>query len=175
MGATDLAEMRKMPSTLGVHTQALLSFNMSKLPPIWLPPGFKYSKMSKFDGVTNPHSHIMRFQMESTPYCHDLGLLIHLFFYSLEGEPMEWFMSLSKEELSSFEWIWESFLFKYQHKIDPKPTFLDLAKEMMKPDEDWFSYANSWRDMASRLNYPRKTNDPKANSKHHRTNEERTC
>ena len=88
--------------------------------------------------------------MEALPYCHDLGLLIHLFFYFLEGEPMEWFMSLSKEELSSFKRIQESILLKYQYKVEPKPTFLDLAKEMMEPSEDWFTYANRWRDMAAR-------------------------
>ena len=103
VSTTDLAEMRKMLSTLGVHTQALPSFDMSKFPSVWLPLGFKYPKMSKFDGATNPHSHIMRFQMKATPYYHDVGLLIHLFFYSLERESMEWFMSLSKEELSSFK------------------------------------------------------------------------
>ena len=103
IGSTDLAEMRKMLSALGVHTQAPPSFDMGKFPPFRLPPGFKYPKMPRFDGTTNPQSHIMRFQMEAAPYCHDLGLLIHMFFYFLEGEPMEWFMSLSKEELSSFK------------------------------------------------------------------------
>ena len=141
MDTTNLAEMRKTLNALGVHTQAPPSFQ--------LPQAYKYPKTSKFDGTTNPHSHIIRFQMESAPYCHDLGLLIHLFFYSLEGELMEWLISLSREELSNFDQIRESFLFKHHHKIDPKLTFLDLAKEMMKSDEDWFIYANWWRDMAS--------------------------
>ena len=63
---------------------------------------------------------------------------------------MEWFMSLNKEELSSFKQIQENFLLKYQYKVEPKPTFLNLAKEMMEPSENWFTYANRWRDMAAR-------------------------
>ena len=51
--------------------------------------------------------------MKAMPYYHDLGLLVHLLFYSLEGESMKWFMLLSKEELSSFKEILESFLLKY--------------------------------------------------------------
>ena len=73
--------------------------------------------------------------MESALYFHDLGLVVHLFFYSLTGEPMDWFLTLSKEDLSSFDKIRESFLTKYQHKIDPKPTFHDLSKEVMKQGE----------------------------------------
>ena len=123
---TNLDEMRKILSALGVHTQASANFDMSRFPPFRLPLGFKYSKTPKFDGTTNPLSHLVRFQMELAPYFYNLGLLIHRFFYSLEGEPMDWFLTLSKEDLSSFNKIRERFLTKYQHKIDPKPTFHDL-------------------------------------------------
>ena len=86
---TNLDEMRKVLSALGVHTQALANFDMSRFPLFRLSPGFKYPKTPKFDGTTNPHSHLVRFQMESAPYFYDLGLVMHLFFYSLEGEPMD--------------------------------------------------------------------------------------
>ena len=108
---------------------------MSRFLPFRLPPSFKYPKTPKFNGTTNPLSHLVWFQMESAPYFHDLGLVVHLFFYSLEGEPMDWFLTLSKEDLSSFDKIRESFLTKYQHKIDPKPIFHDLSKEVMKQGE----------------------------------------
>ena len=110
---TNLDEMRKILSAFGVHTQAPANFDMSRFPSFRLPSGFKYPKIPKFYGTTNPQSHIMRFQMEAAHYCHDLGFLIHMFFYFLEGESMEWFMSLSKEEISSFKQIQESFLLKY--------------------------------------------------------------
>ena len=148
--ATNLAEMRTMLNVLGIHTQAPPSFDMSKFPLFQLPRGFKYPQTLKFDGTTNPHSHIVKFQMKSTPYCHDLGLHIHLFFYSLEGEPMDWFLTLSGDNLNSFNKIRECFLTKYQHKIVSKPTFHDLSRESMKPGEEWVTFANRWRDMATR-------------------------
>ena len=141
---SNLAEMRKILNSLGVQTQAPPTFDMSRFPPFQLPPGFKYPKTLKFDGTTDPHSHIMRFQIESAPNFHDLGLTIHLFFYSLEGEPMDWFLTLSKDDLSSFDQIRECFLTKYQHKIVSKTTFHDLSRESMRPEEEWVTFANRW-------------------------------
>ena len=123
---------------------------MSRFPSFRLPPGFKYPKTPKFDGTTNPLNHLVRFQMVSAPYFYDLGLVIHLFFYSLEGEPIDWFLTLSKEDLNSFDKIRESFLTKYHHKIDPKLTFHDLSKEVMRRGESWVTFANRWREMAAR-------------------------
>ena len=94
--------------------------------------------------------------MESAPYFYDLGLLIHLFFYSLEGEPMDWFHTLSKEDLSSFKKIRESFLTKYQHKIDQKSTSHDLSKEVIKQDKNWVTFANRWREMTAKYYWTNK-------------------
>ena len=72
-------------------------------------------------------------------------------FYSLEGELMDWFLTLSRDDLSSFDKIKECFLTKYQHKIESKPTFHNLSRETMKSGEEWVTFANRWWEMVARL------------------------
>ena len=63
---------------------------------------------------------------------------------------MDCFLTLSSDDLSSFDKIKECFLTKYQHKIESKPTFHDLSRESMNLGKEWVTFANRWREMAAR-------------------------
>ena len=126
----------------GVTSKAPIGFDTSKFPHFILPPGFKMPKMKKYSGIEDLRGDLAIFAMDALPYQHDNGLIIYLFFKSLEGEALGWFNMLTTYDLSTFKVVQEKFLLQYGHRIQYEPTMSDLLTERMKPDEEFATFAS---------------------------------
>ncbi|MQL74939.1 hypothetical protein Taro_007307 [Colocasia esculenta] len=75
-----------------------------------------------------------------------LALLVHLFYKSLEGESLSWFISLPATDLVNFDILSERFVahFKLENSVTTLP---DLAAEKMRPDESFVQFANRTRSV----------------------------
>ena len=73
-----------------------------------------------------------------------------LIFHTFRNEVLEWFDTLIAYDLWDFKVVEGKFLNQYSHRIPHKPTIGDLTVEMMRPNEDFITFASRWRDMAVR-------------------------
>ena len=73
---------------VGITHKAPIGFDTSKFPHFVLPPGFKMPNMRKYSGIEDPRGHLATFTMDALPFQYDNGLIIYLFFKSLEGEAL---------------------------------------------------------------------------------------
>ncbi|MQM21606.1 hypothetical protein Taro_054649, partial [Colocasia esculenta] len=128
--------------------------NYYKLPNAYFPPGFKAPKYRKYDGTTDPQFHLSGFTMDSHRWLYDRVLLVHLFQQSLEGEALRWFTALPASDLVNFDIVFERFISHFSYMATQVPTLPDLVAENMRPDEDFVTFANRWRSMASRADIP---------------------
>ncbi|MQL74680.1 hypothetical protein Taro_007049 [Colocasia esculenta] len=124
--------------------------NYCKLPNAYFPPGFKAPKYCKYDGTSDPQFHLADFLMDS----HRRVLMVHLFQQLLEGEALGWFTSLPASDLINFDIVSERFISHFYYMATQVPTLPDLVAEKMRPDEDFVTFANRWRSMASRADLP---------------------
>ena len=72
----------------GVTSKAPVGYDTSKFPHFTLPPGFKMPKMRRYNGAEDPRNHLATFNMDTLPYRYDQGLIVYLFFKTLEGEAL---------------------------------------------------------------------------------------
>ncbi|MQM00733.1 hypothetical protein Taro_033481 [Colocasia esculenta] len=128
--------------------------NYCKLPNAYFPPGFKASKYRKYDGTSDPQFHLAGFTMDSHRWLYDRVLLVHLYQQSLEGEALRWFASLPASDLINFNIVSEHFISHFSYMATQVPTLPNLVVEKMRPDEDFVTFANRWRSMASRADLP---------------------
>ncbi|MQL70210.1 hypothetical protein Taro_002533 [Colocasia esculenta] len=128
--------------------------NYCKLPNTYFPPGFKAPKYRKYNETSDPQYHLAGFTMDSHRWMYDRVLLVHLFQQSLEGEALRWFTSLPASDLVNFDIVSERFISHFSYMATQVPTLPDLVAERMKPDEDFVTFANRWRSMASKVDIP---------------------
>ena len=62
----------------GVTSKALVGYDPSKFPHFTLPPGFKMSKMKRYNGTEDPRNHFAAFTMDTLPYRYDQRLIMYL-------------------------------------------------------------------------------------------------
>ena len=94
----------------GVTSKAPVGYDTSKFPHFTLPPGFKMPKMRRYNGAEDPRNHLAAFNMDTLPYRYDQGLIVYLFFKTLEGEALRWFDALTAHDLQDFKTVEEKFL-----------------------------------------------------------------
>ncbi|MQL76140.1 hypothetical protein Taro_008520 [Colocasia esculenta] len=124
--------------------------NYCKLPNAYFPLGFKAPKYRKYDGTSDPQFHFACFTMDSHRWLYDRVLLVHLFQQLLEGEALRWFTSLPASDLINFNIVSKCFISHFSYMATQIPTLSYLVAEKMRPDEDFVTFANRWRSMASR-------------------------
>ena len=84
-----------------------MGYDTSKFPHFTLPPGYKMPKMRRYNGAKDPMNHLAAFNMDTLPYRYDRGLIIYLFFKTLEGEALRWFDVLTAHDLQDFKTVEE--------------------------------------------------------------------
>ncbi|MQL78799.1 hypothetical protein Taro_011245 [Colocasia esculenta] len=118
---------------------------------LWVPSPSELPKYRKYNGSGNPYTHIKDFIYEFASYQHDRRLMAYLFRRSLDGHALDWFYSLLPEDAEDFAVMKAKFLEQFQDRVGPKYSLTDLMAEKMKSDEDFASYADRWRQMATRV------------------------
>ncbi|KAK1301744.1 hypothetical protein QJS10_CPB12g00992 [Acorus calamus] len=117
---------------------------------IKLPLNFQAPKFRKYSGRGDPHHHINAFHLDARPFSDDEIMLIYLFPLSLEGIALQWFTSLTRNDLQTFPDIVQKFFNRFSFQARRAPSPADLVAEKMQPGEDFVRFVNQWRDMAIR-------------------------
>ncbi|MQL90038.1 hypothetical protein Taro_022619 [Colocasia esculenta] len=118
---------------------------------LWVPSPSELPKYRKYNGSGNPYTHIKDFIYESAPYQHDRRLMAYLFHRSLDEHALDWFYSLLPEDAEDFAVVKAKFLEQFQDRVGTEYSLTDLMAEKMKSYEDFASYADRWRQMATRV------------------------
>ena len=92
--------------------------------------------------------------METHHYHHDMGLTIHMFSMTLEGDAMSWFLSLTKEQVQDLNIIATLFIKRFTHLKETKPTWSELNSEKKKSGETFLKYVARWRSMLIKSELP---------------------
>ncbi|MQM02524.1 hypothetical protein Taro_035299 [Colocasia esculenta] len=116
-----------------------------------IPPPSQLLVYRKFNGAGDPYIHLKDFLYESVSYQHDRRLLAYLFRRSLDGPALEWFYSLPLNEAEDFEIVKARFVQQYQDRAGPEYSMAYLVAEQMKPDEEFATYADRWRQISTHV------------------------
>ena len=150
----DLTALKDFIEQVANKVKSPPMYDVSKYVPFVIPPGFKFPKLTKFSGNSDPVNHFKKFSMETHHYRYDLGLMIHLFSISLEGDALYWFLSLTKEQVQDLNIIIELFIKRFAHLKEIKPTWAELAAERKKSGETVLRYIVRWRNMFAKSELP---------------------
>ncbi|MQL70657.1 hypothetical protein Taro_002961 [Colocasia esculenta] len=142
----ELQELRKQVDPRQRH-----DVHMPNINGLWVPSPSELPKYRKYNGSGNPYIHIKDFIYESAPYKHDRRLMAYLFHRSLDGPALDWFYSLLPKDAEDFAIVRAKFLEQFQDRVGPEYSLTNLMAEKMKSDEDFATYADRWRQMATRV------------------------
>ncbi|MQM14127.1 hypothetical protein Taro_047057 [Colocasia esculenta] len=140
----ELQELQRQVNPRQHHDVHMPNFN-----DMWVPSPSEFPKYRKYNGSGNPYIHIKDFIYESTTYQHDRCLMAYLFHRSLDEPALDWFYLLLPEDVEDFVIVKGKFLEQFQDRVGPKYSLTDLMAERMKSDEDFATYADRWRQMAT--------------------------
>ncbi|MQL98459.1 hypothetical protein Taro_031173, partial [Colocasia esculenta] len=118
-------------------------------PTLQVPSPSELPKYRKYNGSGNRYTRIKDFIYESASYQHDRCLMAYLFRQSLDGHALDWFYSLLPADAEHFAVVKAKFLEQFQDRVGPEYSLTDLMADKMKSDEDFASYVDRWRQMAT--------------------------
>ncbi|XP_027169340.1 uncharacterized protein LOC113769052 [Coffea eugenioides] len=143
----------------GLSKQGSLDYNeLCLFPDMQLPMGFKVPKFTKYDGTSNPKTHLRMFANKLGKPIDDENLPVHLFPKSLEGDALDWYSNLKPEDMRSWMDLSTAFVRQYEYNCELAPTRTTLEATKRKPSEDHKTYAKRWRKMAAKVEPPMSEN-----------------
>ena len=98
---TEIERLKQAVKSLNEPKNSFAKDSFDDLPRISLPPNCPLD-FRKYNGTTDPLHHIKTFKIETRPYTEDRQVLTYLFQRSLEGDALEWYYTLSIEDVYDF-------------------------------------------------------------------------
>nr|XP_027122176.1 uncharacterized protein LOC113739131 [Coffea arabica] len=139
----------------GLNKQGGLDYNeLCLFPDMQLPMGFKTPKFSKYDGTSNPKTHLRMFANKLGKPIDDENLPVRLFPESLEGDALDWYSNLKPENMRTWLDLSTAFVRQYEYNCELAPTRTTLEETKRKPSEDHKTYAKRWRKLAAKVEPP---------------------
>lgn len=127
------------------------ALDMCLVPDVVIPPKFKVYDFKKYKGLDCPKNHLRNFSRKMVAYAYDEKMLIHYFKDNLSGTSLKWYMQLEKAHICTWEDITNAFLRQYKYNLEMDPNCMQLYYFTQKNHEYFKEYAQSWREMASRV------------------------
>ncbi|XP_071926130.1 uncharacterized protein [Coffea arabica] len=107
----------------GLSKQWVLDYDdLCLFPNVQLPVGFKTPKFNKYDGTSNPKTHLRLFANKLGKPVDDENLPLRLFPESLEGDALDWYSNLKPEEVKTWLDLSNAFIRQYEYNLPP-PTY----------------------------------------------------
>ncbi|XP_071906067.1 uncharacterized protein [Coffea arabica] len=107
----------------GLSKQGVLDYDdLCLFPNVQLPVGFKTPKFNKYDGTSNPKTHLRLFANKLGKPVDDENLPLRLFPESLEGDALDWYSNLKPEEVKTWLDLSNAFIRQYEYNLPP-PTY----------------------------------------------------
>ena len=82
-------------------------------------------------------------------HTHNEDLLIHVFYDSLAGTAVQWYMKLRKDEICTWRDLVRAFMGRYKYMLETAPDRLTLQGMKKGPDENYREYTVRWKNVAS--------------------------
>jgi hypothetical protein len=99
-----------------------------------IPKKFKMPDFDKYNGSSCPHSHDIRYVRKMANYADNHALMIHCFQDSLAEDAADWYTSLSKDNIHTFEELAAAFESHYEFNTRLKPNRDSLKSLSQKSD-----------------------------------------
>jgi len=115
------------------------------VPKVDVPKKFKVPEFDRYNGLTCPQNHIIKYVRKMANYSDNDSLMIHCFQDSLMGDAAEWYTGLSKEDIRTFDDLAAAFKSHYGFNTRLKPNREFLRSLFQKKDESFREYAQRWR------------------------------
>lgn len=108
----------------------------------------------KYKGDSDPRTHIRAYYPKLASYSGDDRFLMCFFQDSLSGATLEWYMKLEGTHIRSWRDMEEALLKHCQYNTDMAPKCTKLQNLTQKFGETFKEYAQSWRELAARVQPP---------------------
>ena len=92
------------------------------VPDLVIPPSFKMSKFEKYDGTKCPENHLAMYCNKMAGHVRNEDLLIHVFYDSLTGAAVQWYMKLKKDQIRTWRDLVWAFLERYKYMLEIAQT-----------------------------------------------------
>ncbi|KAL2236629.1 UNVERIFIED_CONTAM: hypothetical protein Sindi_0854600 [Sesamum indicum] len=92
--------------------------------------GFKVPDLQKYDGTKDPYEHIAAFEMVMNLYGQPGPIMAKLFVTTLARKAQEWFTSLSRGSIESYEQLIQKFSFHFASKKKQKSILIHGLKKV---------------------------------------------
>lgn len=129
---TDLVEKKvraikeKLEAMEGSNVIGLDATEMCLVPSVRIPAKFKVLNFEKYEGASNPRTHIRSYYRKMDAYPYDERLLMHFFQDSLSGALLDHYMQFEGTHIFSWRDMSEGFLKHYQYNTDMTPNRTQL-------------------------------------------------
>jgi len=121
------------------------------VPRVDVPKKFKVPEFDRYNGLTCPQNHIIKYVRKMANYSDNDSLMIHCFQDSLMEDAAEWYTGLSKDDIRTFDDLAAAFKSHYGFNTRLKPNREFLRSLSQKKDESFREYAQRWRGAAARI------------------------
>ena len=119
------------------------------VPDLVMPSKFKMPKFEKYDGTKCPKNHLATYCNKMAGHARNEDLLIHVFYDSLTGTTVQWYMKLRKDQICTWRDLVKAFMGRYKYMLEAAPNRLTLQNMKKGLDEDYKEYAIRWKNVAS--------------------------
>jgi len=125
--------------------------DLCSVPRVDVPKKFKVPEFDRYNGLTCPQNHIIKYVRKIANYSDNDSLMIYCFQDSLMEDAAEWYTGLSKDDIRTFDDLAAAFKSNYGFNTRLKPNREFLRSLSQKKDESFREYAQRWRGAAARI------------------------
>jgi len=152
-------EVEKMKTILrksqGVEEYMLDIDELCPFPNVQLPQKFKMPKMDVFDGSGNPRNHLKQYILAMKPMGLSEKQIVHCFPRTLNGDAMNWYLSLNNAKTRDWKELAMEFVHHYNYNVQLDVTLRDLETTKQKSSETFSEFLTRWRAKAVKMpNHP---------------------
>ncbi|KAH7853864.1 hypothetical protein Vadar_007461 [Vaccinium darrowii] len=119
-----------------------------------LPAKFKIPDFTKFNGTTNPMTHLRLYAGALNGLPNGNMLMMQLFQHSLTGPAAQWFARLDLHRIQTWAELSQEFVKQYRHNTDISIDRMHLLRMEQEPKETFRVYALRWKNSASQVEPP---------------------
>lgn len=120
-------------------------------PDVQLLPEFKMPKMDMFDGTGNPCNHLKQYILAMKPIGLFKEQIVHCFPRTLNGDAMNWYLSLDIAKTRDWKELAMEFVHHYNYNAQLDVTLRDLETTKQKSNETFSEFLMKWRAKAVKM------------------------
>jgi len=134
-------ELRREIKANRGNSDLVKTHDLCLVPRVDVPKKFKVLEFDRYNGLTCPQNHIIKYVRKMANHADNDSLMIHCFQDSLMEDAAEWYTGLSKDDIRTFDDLAAAFKSHYGFNTRLKPNREFLRSLFQKKDESFCEYA----------------------------------